>query len=132
LYVRVKVIVVLALVVVGSVIVTGCGSSKKSSSSSSTSTPSSGSGGTSTNSTAAQAAKQACQQSIKSNPAIAASKQGGLSVDCQKVADAAASGDLAKYKAAYGTFCNDLAAALPSGAQAAGKAACEQGGSAIP
>jgi hypothetical protein len=138
---RTKVVVLLLLVVVGSVAVTACGSSKSNSTStpssssggsSSTSTPSSSSGGGSTNSAAAQAAKQGCEAGIKNNPALAADKRSGLSVDCQKVADAAATGDKTKYKAAYGTFCNDLAAALPSVAQGPAKAACQQGANAIP
>ena len=131
---RVRVLVVLVLVVVGSVTATGCGSSNKSSntSTSSTSTSSSSSGGTSTNSAAAQAAKQGCERGIQNNPAIAASKRSALSADCQKVAAAAATGDLAKYKSAYGTFCNDLAGALPSVARAVAKSACQQGAKAIP
>ena len=127
---RVRVVAVLALVVVGGAMVTGCGGSNKSTTG--TSTSSSGSGGTSTNSAAAQAAKSGCERGIKNNPAIAASKQGALTADCQKVADAAASGSLARYKAAFGTYCNDLASALPSAAQATAKAACEQGAKAIP
>jgi hypothetical protein len=63
---------------------------------------------------------------------IAASKQGQLSTDCGKVADAAASGDKAKYKTAYLMYCNDLASALPTAAQAATKAACQQSANAIP
>jgi hypothetical protein len=34
-------------------------------------------------------------------------------------------------KTAYGSFCDDLAGALPSAAQSAAKSACEQGAAAI-
>ena len=146
---RTKVIVLLLLVVAGSVVVAGCGSSSSSStaasgtssastpatstpSSSGSSTSSSSSGGSSTNSAAAAAAKQGCETAVNNNPALAPSKRSALSADCQKVADAAATGDKAKFKAAYGTFCNDLAGALPSAAQAPAKAACQQSAAAIP
>jgi hypothetical protein len=132
---------VLCVVATVTALVAGCGgSSKKSSTStpssssaatSSTSTPSSSSGGTSTNSAAAQAAKQGCESAINSNAALAASKRSALSADCQKVADAAASGNKTKYKSAYLSFCNDLAGALPSAAQAATKSACQQTANAI-
>ena len=136
-----------AVAVVGGVLIAGCGSSSSSSStpstssaaaasptsstSSSTAASTSTSGG-STNSPAAAAAKQGCEAGIKSNPALDPSKRGELSTECQKVADAAASGDKAKYKAAYLSFCTKLVGALPSAAQSAGKAACDQGANAIP
>ena len=75
---------------------------------------------------AAKAAKEGCEASIKDNPTIDASKQDELSEECQKVADAAATGDTDKYKDAYSKFCNKLAEALPAEAQEATKAACQQ------
>lgn len=139
---RARLIISLMLVAVGMGVVVGCGSSKSSSSSTSTpnsssggastSTSSSSSGGGSTNSPAAAAAKQGCEAGINNNAAIDPSKRSGLSADCQKVADAAATGDKTKYKNAYLTFCNDLSAALPAAAQSAAKAACQQSANAIP
>ena len=137
---RTKFVVLLVFVVAGSIALTACGSSKSSSSSTSTPSSSSGGGSTSTassssggstNSAAGQAAKQGCEAGIKNNAAIAADKRSALSADCQKVADAAASGDKAKFKAAYSSYCNNLAAALPSVAQAPAKSACEQSVNAI-
>jgi hypothetical protein len=149
---KIKVITLLVLVAVGSLVVAGCGSS---SSSSSTSTPSSGatsstsapsssaaaasstpapsssSGGGAT-SAAAAAAKQGCEAGVKNNPALDASKRSELSTACQNVADAAASGDKAKFKAAYTSFCTKLVGALPAAEQTAAKPACIQGANAIP
>lgn len=98
---------------------------------SSSSTPSATTSAGSTNSPAAAAAKQACDTAA-SNPELNPSKRSELSADCQKVADAAASGDQAKFKSAYLAFCGSLASALPSEAQAAAKSACDQGANAIP
>jgi hypothetical protein len=142
---RTRLIVVLMVIVAGGVVVAGCGSSSSSSSkstpapssgsaggSTSTSSSSSGSSGGSTNSPAAQAAKQGCEAAINNNPTIDSSKRAELSTECQKVADAAASGDKAKYKTAYLSFCTKLAAALPAQAQAPAKSACEQSANSIP
>ncbi len=90
---------------------------------------SSGGGG---NSAAAKAAKDGCEAGIKNNAAIDASKQEELSQECQKVADAAASGDQGEFKKAYTSYCNKLAEALPEAARDAAKSACQQGADAIP
>lgn len=82
--------------------------------------------GGSVNMAAYNAAKQGCEAGIKSNAAIEASKQSMLSKECQKLAGAAGSGVLSKYKAEYGVFCNDLASALPAAAVAVAKASCKQ------
>jgi hypothetical protein len=143
---------VVAILAVGGALVAGCGSSSNSSSSTAASSPaasstssastpatstpsssssSSSSGGGGTNSAVAAAAKQGCDAAVSNNPALDPSKRSALSADCQKVADAAASGDKTKLKAAYGSFCNDLVGALPSAAQAVAKPACEQAANSI-
>ena len=88
-------------------------------------------GGGGTDSAAAKAAKDGCEAGIKNNAALDASKQDELSKECEKVADAAATGDTDKYKAAYGKFCNKLADALPAAARDAAKSACQQSVDAI-
>ena len=90
---------------------------------------SSGGGG---NAAAGEAAREGCEAGIKNNAAIEASKQDELSKECEKVADAAASGDQAKFKKAYSSYCNKLAEALPEQAREAAKSACQQGAEAIP
>jgi hypothetical protein len=139
---------VVAILAVGGALVAGCGSSNSSSSTAasstssasppatstaaaSTSTSSSSSGGGGANSAVAAAAKQGCDSAVSNNPALDSSKRSQLSADCQKVADAAATGDKSKFKAAYGSFCNDLASAVPAAAQAAAKSACQQAANAI-
>ena len=91
-----------------------------------------GGGGGSTDSDAAKAAKEGCEAGIKNNAALDASKRDDLSKECQKVADAAATGDSSKYKAAYSDYCNKLADALPAQAREAAKNACQQSVDAIP
>jgi hypothetical protein len=146
---KTKVIALLALVVAGS-LVTGCGSS----SSTSTASPSSGTASTSAasasssaassaaapassagggaNPAAAAAAKRGCEAGVNNNPALDASKRSELSAACQNVADAAASGDKAKFKAAYTSYCAKLVSALPAAAQVSAKSACAQSANAIP
>ena len=85
-----------------------------------------GGGGGDLDSDAAKAAKEGCEAGIKNNAALDASKRDELSTECQKVADAAATGDKEKYKAAYGDFCNKLADALPAQARDAARSACQQ------
>lgn len=120
----------------------GCGSDKKKdSSTTAASAPaggtatsgggSTGSSGAATDSAAAAAAKQGCEAGIKNNPALDASKRAELSKECQKLADAAGSGDKARYKKEYGVFCGKLADALPAQARGPAKAACDQAVNAI-
>ena len=84
------------------------------------------------NSAAADAAREGCEAGIKNNAAIAADKQDELSKECEKVADAAASGDQGEFKEAYTNYCNKLAEALPEQAREAAKSACAQGAESIP
>lgn len=127
-----------ALMVLGFV-VAGCGDDDDDKGSGSPDTPaktedSGGSGsaaGGSNNEAAAKAAKDGCEAGIKNNAAIDASKQEELSKECQKVADAAASGDKEEFSKAYGSYCNKLAEALPEAARAAAKDACQQGADAL-
>ena len=126
-----------ALMVLGFV-VAGCGDDDDDKGSDSSDTPaktedsgSSGSSGGSNNEAAAKAAKDGCEAGIKNNAAIDASKQEELSKECQKVADAAASGDKDEFAKAYGSYCNKLAEALPEAARAAAKDACQQGADAL-
>jgi hypothetical protein len=81
---------------------------------------------------AADAAREGCEAGIKNNPALDASKQDELSQECEKVAEAAASGDQDEYKAAYSSYCNKLAEAIPEAGRAAAKDACQQGADALP
>ena len=92
------------------------------------------SGGSSSggNAGAAEAAREGCEAGIKNNAAIAADKQEELSKECEKVADAAASGDRDEFKDAYINYCNKLAEALPEQAREAAKSACAQGAESIP
>ena len=90
---------------------------------------SSGGGG---NTAAADAAREGCEAGIKNNAAIAADKQEELAKECEKVADAAASGDRDEFKKAYLSYCNKLAGALPEQAREAAKSACAQGAESIP
>jgi hypothetical protein len=139
---------VVAILAVGGALVAGCGSSSSPStaapstpatstpatstpSSSGSSTSPSSSSGSGANSAVAAAAKQGCDSAVSNNPALDASKRSALEADCQNVAEAAASGDKTKLKAAYGSFCNDLVGALPSAAQGPAKAACQQAANAI-
>jgi hypothetical protein len=128
-----------SLMVLGFV-VAGCGDDNKDKGSGSSATPADtekkadDSGGSSGggNAAAAKAAKDGCEAGIKNNAAIDASKQDELSKECQKVADAAASGDQGEFKKAYTSYCNKLAEALPEAARTAAKDACQQGADAIP
>ena len=105
----------------------GCGGGGGGGDTATTSTPTSGATGSPANKAAADAARRGCEAGIKNNPALAADKRAELSKECQKLADAAATGDRAKIKAAYTSYCNKLAAALPAQAQAPAKASCLQG-----
>lgn len=96
-----------------------------------TGTDTSGSTGAPANTAAADAAKKGCEAGIKNNPALAPDKRDELSKECQKLADAAATGDKAKTKAAYESYCNKLSAALPPAAQESAKSACLQGANQI-
>ena len=128
-----------ALMVLGFV-VAGCGDDDDDGGSGSSDTPADtekkadDSGGSSGggNTAAADAAREGCEAGIKNNAAIDASKQEELSKECEKVADAAASGDQGEFKKAYTSYCNKLAEALPEAARAAAKDACAQGADAIP
>lgn len=91
----------------------------------------SGSSGAPANTAAADAAKKGCEAGIKNNPALAPDKRDELSKECQKLADAAATGDKAKVKTAYESYCSKLAAALPQAAQESAKSACLQGANQI-
>ena len=88
-------------------------------------------GSTGGNEEAAKAAREGCEAGIKGNPAIDAGKQEELSAECEKVADAAASGDKEEFKKAYTDYCNKLAEALPEQARAPAKDACLQGANAM-
>jgi len=83
------------------------------------------------NDAAAKAAQEGCEAGIKGNAAIDASKQEELSKECEKVGEAAASGDKAQFKEAYTNYCNKLAEALPAEAQQAAKDGCLQGANAL-
>ena len=128
-----------ALMVLGFV-VAGCGDDDDDGGSGSSDTPAEtekkaeDSGGSSGggNTAAADAAREGCEAGIKNNAAIDASKQDELSKECEKVADAAASGDQGEFKKAYSSYCNKLAEALPEAARTAAKDACQQGADAIP
>ena len=127
-----------ALMVLGFV-VAGCGDDDDDGGGGSSDTPaqkeedSGGSGGSAGggNEAAAKAAKDGCEAGIKNNAAIDASKQEELSKECEKVAEAAASGDKAEFKKAYTSYCNKLSEALPEAARAAAKDACQQGADAL-
>jgi hypothetical protein len=126
-----------ALMVLGFV-VAGCGDDDDDGGDSGSDTPaqteSKESGGSSGggNASAGEAAREGCEAGIKNNAAIDASKQDELSKECEKVADAAASGDQAEFKKAYTSYCNKLAEALPEQAREAAKSACAQGAESIP
>ena len=127
-----------ALMVLGFV-VAGCGDDDddggdSGSSDTPTQTESKDSGGSSGggNAAAADAAREGCEAGIKNNAALDASKQDELTKECEKVADAAASGDREEFKDAYLNYCNKLAEALPEQAREAAKNACSQGAEAIP
>ena len=128
-----------ALMVLGFV-VAGCGDDDDDGGSGSSDTPAEtekktdGGGGSSSggsNEAAAKAAKDGCEASIKDNAAIDASKQDELSKECEKLADAAASGDKGEFKKAYTSYCAKLAEALPEQSREA-KNACQQGVESIP
>ena len=112
--------------------VAGCGDDeeKKSDGGGSAAQTESESGG-SGNSKAAKAAREGCEAGITNNAALEASKQKELTKECEKVADAAATGDQAKFKKAYSSYCNKLAAALPEQARAQAKQTCQQSADAI-
>jgi hypothetical protein len=118
--------------------VAGCGDDEEDSNTSGggaaqTETQSSGGGASNGggNSDAAKAAREGCEAGITNNAALDASKQKELTKECEKVADAAASGDKAKFKEAYGSYCDKLSEALPEQARAQAKQACQQSQDAI-
>ena len=83
------------------------------------------------NEAAAKAAREGCEAGIRGNAAIDASKQEELAKECEKVGEAAASGDKDQFKEAYTSYCNKLAEALPAEAQQAAKDGCLQGANAL-
>ena len=128
---KLYVLLVAALVCGLIAVAAGCGGGGGGGNTATTSAATSGGSSSPANKAAADAARRGCEAGIKNNPALAPDKRSELSKECQKLAEAAATGDRAKIKAAYSSYCTKLAAALPAQAQAPAKASCLQGANSI-